>query len=198
MFWLTPLLPISTSAAAAVTSTTSVVAPGVRVAFAVTVCPTSRSTFWTCAENPVFVTLTEYAPAESRSNRKLPSPLVAVVRLSPMALLVMTTSAPTITPWLWSTTVPWIVPLAVACAYRRALKIDRDATASATARKAFRILRPPLRANQNNQTRCTGSPSAVHKTYWVSLGRFLSLVKGYWQEFPQNFSALPAKGQLHL
>ena len=115
MLVLTSVLVRSTSGAVAVTSTVSLTAPGTSEKFCVVVLPIGRArSFASALENPGAVTLTVYVPAESASKRYSPVSFVLVLRLVPVSLLVIVTSAllPS-TACDLSVTVPCRVALAV-------------------------------------------------------------------------------------
>src|SRR5258708_10184527 len=94
MLVLTSVFVWSTSGTVLVTSTVSLTAPGSRVKFCVVVLPTSSSaSFASAVENPAAVVLSEYLPADSDSNLYSPASLVLAVRVAPVSLLVIVTSA---------------------------------------------------------------------------------------------------------
>src|SRR5712691_11520368 len=92
-------------------------------------------------------------PADSKSKRYSPEALVFVLRVAPVALFVIVTSAPVSTACDLSTIVPCSDALAVACACASRGTISRPASAipnvNATAVNCFLILTSTLQVSRN-------------------------------------------------
>src|SRR5260370_9448357 len=92
-------------------------------------------------------------PADSKSKRYSPDAFVFVLRVAPVALLVIATSAPVSTAGDLSTIVPCSEALAVACACASRATISRPASAipnvNATAVNCFLILTSTLQVSRN-------------------------------------------------